>query len=94
MSDVRCLWRPTDERFVQGNGAPRGASRTILDARRNLGEFLDGNLMRPLYFTDQDQTARVESALDTMTQAERIHIEIEMQSRAQTMYTSDYDPLR
>ena len=73
---------------------PQGPTKEALLARSSLGQFLEANLMRPLYFNDQEAQSRVEDALDTMTLAERIAIEIEMQSRNAAVHSFDYDPLR
>lgn len=88
---VRCLYRPGNEPAPRTNTVPKRSSD---HARNTLGQFLDANLIRPLYFNDEQQAQRVEDALDTMTLAERITIEIEMQSRAATAHSFDYDPLR
>lgn len=93
MSDpgVRVLYQPGNEPAPHTNTVPRHSSDR---ARETLGQFLDATLIRPLHFTEQQQAQRVEDSLDTMTLAERITIEIEMQSRNKTVHSFDYDPLR
>lgn len=86
---VRCLYRPGNEPIPRTNVVPR---RSADDVRNTLGQFLDATLTRPLFFDDQQQAQRVEDALDTMTLAERITIEIEMQSRNAAVHSFDYDP--
>lgn len=88
---VRCLYRPGNEPIPRTNVVPRRSSDY---ARDTLGQFLDAQLIRPLHFNDEQQAQRVEDALDTMTLAERITIEIEMQSRSAAVHSFDYDPLR
>lgn len=94
MSDVRCLSRPGTAPPPRTNVVPRGPNKQVLLARDTLGQFLDANLTRPLTFSDSEAQERVEFALDTMTLAERIAIEIEMQSRNAVVHSFDYDPLR
>lgn len=91
---VRCLYRPGQEPAPRTNTNPRGPTKQALIARGTLGEFLDATLVKPLYFSEANQHARIEEALDTMTLAERIAIEIEMQSRNAVVHSFDYDPLR
>jgi hypothetical protein len=88
---VRVLFQPGLEPAPRTNTVPK---RSGDRARETLGQFLDATLIRPLYFNDEQQALRVEEALDTMTLAERITIEIEMQSRFKTVHSFDYDPLR
>lgn len=93
--DVKLLFREgQDQLNVVGWGAPRGNSKEALIARNQIGEFLDETLMRPLYFDETQQMARVEQSLNTMTIAERIAIEIEMTERTKVFHSYDYDPLR
>lgn len=93
--DIKLLYRRgMEDRDVIGFGAPRGNSKESLVARNQIGEFLDETLMRPLYFDETQQMARVEHSLNTMTIAERIAIEIEMTERTKVFYSYDYDPLR
>lgn len=94
MSDTRCLFRPDHVTAPPGNGAPRAIGREGTEARFRIGEFLDAALMRPLYFDEAQQQQRVEHSLDTMTQAERVYLEIEMMDRATIMHSFDYDALR
>jgi hypothetical protein len=91
---VRALYRPGIEPPGRGGGAPSGPGRPAQDARRELLEFLDFTLMRPLYFNDSQRAEQLEQALTTMTPADRVFIEIEMLQRKGTLYSSDYDPLR
>lgn len=88
---VRVMYQPGNEPVPRTNTVPK---RSGDRARETLGQFLDATLIRPLYFNDEQQAQRVEDALDTMTLAERITIEIEMQSRHATVHSFDYDPLR
>lgn len=94
MTDVRCLYRPGVEPPGRGGGAPSGPGRPAQEARRDLGEYLDSVLMRPLWSSNQDRSGQIESALDTLTPAERVFLEIEMQQRRGSFYSADYDPLR
>ena len=91
---TRCLFNPNRERYTPGDGAPKGNFPAARIARQALGEFLDANLTRPLYNSTAQNDARVERELDSMTQAERVYLEIEMQARARVFHSSDYDPLR
>ena len=50
--------------------------------------------MRPLFMDGEAQQSRVESALDAMTRAERVYLEIEMTQRSRQVHSFDYDPLR
>lgn len=93
--DVKLLYREGQaDREVIGWGAPRGNSKESLIARNQIAEFLDAALIRPLHFDEQQQMARVEQSLNTMTIAERIAIEIEMTERTKVFHSYDYDPLR
>jgi len=92
--DVRCLFRPGVEPPGRGGGAPSGAGRMQQEARRELGDYLDAVLMRPLNATDHDRSQQIETSLDSMTPAERVYLEIEMQGRKGSLYTADYDALR
>lgn len=94
MTDCRPLYRPGREPPEISNGAPQGQSKQAQDARRELGEFLDSALARPLYFDNLKRQEQIESALNTMTPAERVFAEIDMLERRHSMFTSDYDPLR
>ena len=91
--DVRLLHRgvPTP---LPSDGAPRGGLPSSVEERTRLAEFLDGALMRPLYFSQQQQRMRVDDALSTMSRAERVYLEIEMSERARASHSFDYDPLR
>jgi hypothetical protein len=86
---VRLLFQPGRESASLTNTVPKRSSDR---ARETLGQFLDAQLIRPLYFNDEMQAQRVEDALDTMTLAERITIEIEMQNRNAVVHSFDYDP--
>lgn len=77
-----------------GQGAPRGTSREAVKATQALGEFLDASLIRPLHFTEAQQEQRVSESIKSMTPAERVFLEIEMQARSAAVHTFDYDPLR
>lgn len=77
-----------------GTGAPRGHGRQAVDERERLGEFLESQLPRLPGFTHEQNEKRVAEALETMTLAERVFAEVEMQSRLQVMHSYDYDPLR
>lgn len=88
---VRCLFRPGHEPAPRTNTVPKRSSDR---ARETLGQFLDAQLIQPLYFNEEQEAQRVEDALDTMTLAERITIEIEMQARNAAVHSFDYDPLR
>lgn len=88
---VRLLFQPGHEPVPRTTVVPRRANN---GARETLGHFLDANLIRPLYFNEEQQAQRVEDALDTMTLTERITIEIEMQTRNAAVHSFDYDPLR
>lgn len=77
-----------------GTGAPRGHSKSVLEARNELAGYLDAHLHRPLHFSEVEAAHRVETALNTMTQAERVYLEIDMQSRAKVFHSSEYDPIK
>lgn len=94
MSDVRCLSRPDRITIAAGNGAPTGVSKPANAARQNIADFLDASLMRPLYFNDGQMQERIDTAMTTMTQAERVFLELEMQSRSRVMHSFDYDPMK
>lgn len=94
MSDVRCLFRPSDTSYPLANGAKFPPTKEGREARRALGEYLDAHLQRPLHFNDTDADQRVETALATMTIAERVFLEIDMQRSIGNSHTCDYDPLR
>ena len=95
MTEIRSLYRPGRESPGHGNGAPTGHSKESMQARLELMSFLDSTLPKPLHHSSSmERAAQIESCLNTMTLAERVFLEIEMQSRKPTFYTSDYDPLR
>lgn len=94
MSEPRILFDPNRTRLPPSDGAPKPIGKEGTAARHQLGEYLDAVLQRPLHFDDGQSQQRVEAALDTMTQAERVYLEIEMQSRARVLHSFDYDPLR
>jgi hypothetical protein len=94
MSEPRVLFDPNRIAVPASDGAPRAIGKEGVQARHQLGEYLDAVLQRPLYFDDGQSQARVETALDTMTQAERVYLEIEMQGRARVLHSFEYDPLR
>jgi hypothetical protein len=94
MTDVRCIWRPGYERQPRTNVVPTATTQAGRDTRNTLAQFVAANTISPLYFSEQQNEARVNEALDTMTLQERIAIEIEMQSRNANVHTVDYDPLR
>lgn len=97
---TRCLYNPNRERYTPGNGAPRGASRSVLEARQELHNYLDASLCRPLYnsngqpFSSSDAHARAEQALDGLSMAERVYVELEMQARQKRIHSYEYDALR
>jgi hypothetical protein len=74
------------------NVVPRGPGKDALAARDTLSQFLEANLMRPLLFSETQAQAQIETALDTMTLAERIAIDIEMSTRFAPVHSFDYDP--
>lgn len=95
MSGTRCLFRPGDDVVrVPGDGAPKGNSKETLLARNDLGDFLDEALIRPLWFNESQQAERVQHSLNTMTRAERVYLEIEMQDQRRAVHSFDYDPIR
>ena len=83
------LYRPGSGPRPRGDGAPTGHGLPVMEARRGLADYLDANLSRPLYVSDVARAADLETALDTMTLAERVYLEIEMQSRAKVMFSAD-----
>ena len=92
---VRMIFDPNRGPAKQiSTGAPRGHGKSVIEARTRLAGYLDEHLPRPLHFNDVDAARRVEQAIDTMTPAERVYLEIDMQSQAKVMHSSDYDPLR
>ena len=94
MSDVRCLYRAGRETYPLAHGAPKPTSKEGIIARNDIAEYLDAHLMQPLFFSSLQHEARVTQSLDTMTQAERVYLEIEMHERARVMHSFDYDPVR
>lgn len=93
--EIRLLYRhAAPVTSVVHSAAPRGNSKEAIVARNALGEFLDHVLIRPLWFDESQQMARVEQSLNTMSHAERVYLEIEMTSRAKVMHSFDYDALR
>ena len=90
---IRCLYRPGQQPLPQGDGAPRGGGKSVVEARNRLAGYLDGALMRPLYSTDQEQFHRVEQALETMSVAERVYLEIEMQEREKVFHSYNYEAI-
>ena len=87
----RCLFNSSRQKDLPGDGAPRGSGMRSIEARNRLAEFLDATLIKPLWLDDQD--ARVEKALDTMSLSERVYLEIEMQQRAKVFHSFNYDSL-
>ena len=94
MSDTRCLYQPGTAPMPRTNVVPKGPNIQAIETRSTLGQFLEANLPRPLHFTDVQNENRINEALDTMTLAERIAIEIELQSRNASVHSFDYDPLK
>lgn len=94
MSDVRVLFDPNRVKPQPGNGAPKAVGKAATDERYRLGEYLDAVLHQPLGINDEQRQARVEQSLDTMTRAERVYLEIDMQARSRVLHSFDYDPLR
>lgn len=94
MSDIRCLYRPGIEPPGRGGGAPVGHGRDAQEARGNLAGFLDAALPRSIYADNVARQNQIEQSIETMTPAERVFLEIEMQERRRAYYSSDYDPLR
>lgn len=95
MSDVvRCLYRPDRQVFPPADGAPRPTNTETTKARNDICEYLDAHLMQPLYFSSAQQQQRVEESVNTMTRAERVHLDIEMHERARVLHSFDYDPIR
>jgi hypothetical protein len=85
-------------------GAPQGRTKEAGAAREEIAEFLDSKLQWPLYVDGMEVTEatrqharqqQIEQSLATMSQAERVFIEIEMleERRRAPAYTSNYDPL-
>lgn len=91
---VRCLLHPDHQVWPETKVVPRATSKQAQQVRGTLGQFLDATLLRPLWFSEQQQEQRVEDALNTMTLTERITIEIQLQQREATVHSFDYDPLR
>lgn len=91
---VRCLYRPDHNIFPLADGAPRATNTETTKARNDICEYLDAHLMQPLFFNSQQQQARVEESVNTMTRAERVYLEIEMHDRARVLHSFDYDPIR
>ena len=87
----RCLFNSSRQPDLPGDGAPKGRGQRSIEARNKLAGFLDATLIKPLWLDDQD--ARVEQALDTMSMSERVYLEIEMQERAKVFHSFSYDPL-
>lgn len=94
MSDHRVIFDPNRSPAPRSNGAPKPVGKEGIQARHELGQYLDAVLQRPLYASEEQAQARVEAALDTMTPAERVYLEIEMQDRVRALHSFDYDALR
>lgn len=93
MSEPRILFDPNRQAMPRANGAPKPVGKEGIQARHELGQYLDAVLHRPLGSSASEAQARVETALDTMTPAERVHLEIEMHARMRVLHSFDYDPL-
>jgi len=91
---IRCLSHPEHAVWPHTNVVPRGQGLAGAETRSALGQFLQATLMRPVSFDDAKRHQQIEDALDTMTWAERITIEIEMQSRNAAVHSFDYDPFK
>jgi hypothetical protein len=91
---VKCLHKPGSEPWPKTNIVPSDLSPNSRATRETLQQFVQANTMRPLWQNEAQRGRDVEDALDTMTIAERIAIELEIQTRAPTVHTFDYDPLK
>jgi hypothetical protein len=87
--DCRCLFRAGQIEMPRTNVAPQHP-----EEREEMADFLNGALMKPLHHSVQQHRLNVEQSLNTMTRAERVYLEIEMQERARAVHSFDYDPLR
>ncbi|WP_439392350.1 hypothetical protein ACRQ5Q_22405 [Bradyrhizobium sp. PMVTL-01] len=94
MSDVRCLFKPGEPARPETDIVPRGMTPWARATRETLANFVKATSVKPLYVNEGEHNQNVEDFLDTMTMAERIAIEIEMQSRNAVVHSFDYDPLR
>ena len=74
--------------------APSGNEKKAVIARNQIAEFLDATLLRPLHFSDEEQEARVQRSMDTMSLAERVMIEVDMRQRMAMAHSFEYDALR
>lgn len=91
---IRCIYNSAWPKDKLDDGAPHGRGVKSTMARQTLGYFLDASLPLPLWADSEARDQRVENALNTMSHAERVFLEIEMQERMKQYHTSEYDPLR
>lgn len=95
MSGTRCLFRPGDTAPLgPGDGAPRGNGPVSKEEREEIAAFLEGALMKPLHHNRLQHDQRVSASINTMTRAERVYLEIEMQDQRRAVHSFDYDPIR
>jgi hypothetical protein len=87
--DCRCIHRANRIDMPPTSVAPRNAAD-----RQEIADFLGAKLMKPLHHSIQQHQLSVEQALNTMTLAERVYLEIEMTERARVVHSYDYDALR
>lgn len=99
--DTRAIYRPGRDRPPPGNAMPIGPTREAISERREIEEYLASQMLVPVETREltgerggRASPRQVNEAMDTMTIAERIHLEIEMTQRGRALYSADYDPLR
>lgn len=91
---VRCLSRPDRVEWPKTDVVSQDPSPVPRAARAILGHFIRATSMKPLHMSEGEHQQNIENYLDTMTWAERIAIEIELQTRNAPVHSFDYDPLR
>lgn len=89
---VRCLSRPDHAVWSETDVVSREPIQR--ESRGTLAQFVRATSMKPVHMSEGDHQKNIEDFLDTMTWAERITIEIEMQGRNAAVHSFDYDPLK
>lgn len=90
---TRCIYRPDGDTRQPAKGLPQGHAPACDESRNRIREYLDASLM-PLPGAPQRHFERVQHDMETMTQSERVFIELEMQGRNRASHSFDYDPIK
>lgn len=100
-SGTRAIYRPGRDKPPPGNAMPSGRTREAQGERKVIEDYLASQMIVPIETHElagerggRPSVRQVNEAMDTMTIAERIHLEIEMTERRGTLYSADYDPMR